>query len=735
MTLKDIKKLINDMTLEEKIGQLIQLPPFFFSDDGAMTGPAQEMGISEEQIFECGSTLSVVGAEAIRAIQDKALKLQPHHIPMLFMADVINGYRTGYPIPLAQGCSFDPELSGECAKMAAREASYDGLDVTFSPMVDLVRDSRWGRVMESTGEDTYLNSCFASAMVEGYQGKDMKEEGSIASCVKHFAAYGAPTAGREYNIVNIDKRTLTDDYLPPYEAAVKAGCAMAMTSFNTIDRIPVTGNKWILRDVLRKKMGFKGVLISDWAAIEELINHGVAKDSREASELAIKAGVDIDMCTGMYFSGLKTLVEEGAISEELIDEALLRILKLKNRLGLFENPYRFLDEDKAKKEILCDTNRKLAKKAAENSMVLLKNDKGILPLKKKGKKIAFIGPYADNSHIFGFWSLWCKMEETPSVKQAIEAGDYSKDVVFAKGCNILDKKAILPGFGAALDNEYSGDNDDLLLEAVSCAKKADIVVLLLGEHAAMSGEGGSRADIRLPKCQRKLFREISKVNSNIVTVLFSGRPLELDGIEKKSRALLEAWFPGTEGAKALLDILYGNVNPSAKLSMSFPRHVGQLPISYDDFPTGRPNDGNPGNRGTTRYQDVENTPLYPFGYGLSYSKYEYGPVILSKKKMTRSDTITASVEVKNISERDGTEVVQLYIRDMKGSVVRPVKKLKGFKKVKIGAGKKKKITFEINDEMLNFTTLSGRFESEAGDFKVYIGPDSQTENCADFVLI
>lgn len=738
MTKEKLLELLKDMSLEEKIGQLVQLPPELMGDDAMATGPAQSMGITYEQIYECGSTLTVTGAEKLKKIQDKVLSTQPHKIPMLFMADIINGYRTIYPIPLAQGASFDTKLSEECARMAAKESSYDGLHVTFSPMADLVKDSRWGRVMESTGESVFLNSEMGKAMIVGYQGKDMTEEGSMAACVKHFAAYGAPMGGRDYNTVELDERTLKDEYLPAYEAAIKAGVALTMTSFNTINRVPSTANKWLMRDILRDKMGFKGVLISDWGAIGELVNHAVAADKKEAARLALEAGVDIDMCTESYFANTKALIDEGLISEELLDECVLRILELKNDLGLFENPYRFADEAKAKECILSKENRALARKAAGQSMVLLENHKSILPLSEKSGKVAFIGPYVDCKHLYGFWSLWGRDEDTASVRETVDelikAGELSEKPSFAQGSNFLKKGEKLVQFGGYADIPENEDEEGMLNEALSLAKEADTVVMLLGEHAFHSGEAGSRTDIRLPKPQRKLLDEVSKVNKNIVTVVFSGRPLDLRDVKKRSKAVLEAWFPGTEGAAALLDVLYGKVNPSGKVPMTFPRNVGQLPMCYNELPTGRPNNGDDTNRAMSRYLDVANTPLYPFGYGLSYTKFDISPVTLSSDTLTKDTSITASVKVTNTGKVTGSEVVQLYIRDKVASVSRPVKEHKGFEKICLKPGEEKTVEFVITEDMLRFTTINNVYESEPGSFDVFVGNSSATDNKAEFIL-
>ena len=731
-------ELLQDMSLEEKIGQLVQLPNSFFEHEAVLTGPAMEFGIGEKEIYEAGSTLSVFGAKTVRKVQESYMEKQPHHIPLLFMADVINGYRTSFPIPLAQGCSFDPKLVKRCARAAAREASYDGLHVTFSPMVDLVKDARWGRVMESTGEDAYLNGVYAKEIVEGYQGENLKEDGTIASCVKHFAAYGAPQGAREYNTVELSKRTLRDEYLPAYQAGIDAGSALMMTSFNTLDRIPATGNKWLMREILRKEMGFDGVLISDWAAIEELVFHGIAEDKKEAARLALDAGVDIDMCTNSYVRNLKSLIQDGTLKEEQLDEAVLRVLTLKNKLGLFENPYRFADEQKAKETILCEEHRRLAREAAASSIVLLKNKGQILPLPKEGKKIAFIGPYVEQKRLYGAWSLRSEEKDTVSVKDGILDLSPDDTITFAQGCYLFERDEKLYGFNGLVKETRIASEERLLEAAVREAENADIVVLALGEHAYHTGEGGSRTNIKLPKAQRRLLKEVRRVNDNVVVVLFHGRPLDIREVTRQAKAVVAAWFPGTEGGHAVCDILFGEKNPSGRLSMSFPYSVGQVPLSYNHFSTGRPYNGDEKNRFQSKYLDAPVEALYPFGYGLSYTEFSYSGVRLSKNmlsKETEGDTIIACVDVKNTGSREGTETVQLYIRDLCGSVVRPIRELKGFSKITLAPGKTETVEFAISEEMLRFTTAENRFESEKGTFVVYIGENSATDNSAEFVLI
>ncbi len=743
MTKKELTDLLKDMTLEEKVGQMLQVAGGLITGEMMAMGPVKER-LTEENIALAGSVLGASGAEKIMEMQDSLMARQPHKIPILFMLDVINGFKTIFPIPLGQGASFEPELSRRCAEVAAREAAVSGLHVTFAPMVDLVRDARWGRVMESTGEDPYLNCCFSEAMVKGFQGDDIKKPGHIAACVKHFAGYGAPTAGRDYNTVELSHHTLKEFYLPSYIAGIDAGAAMVMTSFNTIDGVPATGNKWLMRDILRKEMGFEGVLISDWAAIEETIYHGYCADGKEAAYRAVNAGVDIDMMTGIYSENLCSLVREGKVPEELVDQAVYRILELKDRLGLFENPYKDADPEKEKEVILCKEHRKLAREAARKSFVLLKND-GVLPL-KKGKKVAYIGPYVDNRDMIGSWSIIGEVKDVATLKEAVLAaeGEQSGNVIFCPGCAVLDPDIKLEGFaenkeseavslGAALSLEKC---EAMMREAVEAAKGADTVVLAIGEHRLQSGEAASRADIQIPKIQMELFRRVCEVNDRVAVVLFSGRPLDIREISKKAKAILQVWMPGTEGAGAIVDVLSGEYNPTGKLPMSFPYCVGQVPVHYNEYPTGRPHvKGQDKDRFRSKYLDIPNAPLYPFGYGLSYTSFTISPVRLDRENMTKEGNLCAAVTVKNVGEVAGTETLQMYIHDLAASVVRPVKELKAFCKVTLLPGEEREVAFTITDRELRFLTENGRWESEPGEFEVFVGADSSTDNCARFSLL
>jgi beta-glucosidase len=707
---KLLTSLIKKMTLDEKIDQLLQLAAPFYegsASEGQITGPMAEMGITKDHINNSGSVLGASGAKEITNIQKAHLKKNRLGIPLLFMADVIHGYKTIFPVPLAIGCSWDLELAEKMAEISAKEASVSGVHVTFSPMVDLVRDPRWGRVMESTGEDPYLNSLFARSFVRGYQGTDLTSDVyRVAACVKHFAAYGAPEGGRDYNTVNMSERQLRESYLPAYKAALDEGCEMVMTSFNTVDGIPATGNKWLMRDLLRNEWNFDGVLISDWGAVKEMIPHGVAEDEKEAALKAIQAGVDIEMMTTCYVHHLKELVENGIVEEALIDEAVMRILKLKEKLGLFENPYRGANEALEKEIVLCEEHRMQARKLAAKSCVLLKNN-DVLPL-QKGKKIALIGPFAQNNDILGPWSWLGSKEDAIQLDAGLKMKIDPTLLKVAKGCDI------------------ETGSEEMLKEALDVAGDADVIILALGESSEMSGEAGSRANIRLPKVQLELIEKVKELNKPMVAVLFNGRPLDLHGVVEHVDAILEAWYPGTEGGAAIADLLYGDANPSGRLTMSFPYSVGQIPVYYNHFNTGRPKDApDAQERYVSQYLDIPNEPLFPFGYGLSYTKFSYKEAKLSHSVLTTEQPIVASVQVTNIGTMKGEEVVQLYVRDLVGEVVRPVKELKAFEKITLEPGETKTVNFTLTEEQLRYYHANLEFKSDEGSFIAFIGPNSQ----------
>ena len=728
MTKEELLHLLHQMTTQEKCRELMQLPMEAFTDTDISTGPCEDLELTDEKMAQVGSILSLTGAEWTRKVQEEHLKNNRLNIPLLFMADIINGYKTIFPIPLAQGCTFDPDLVRQLAEAAAREGAAAGVHVTFSPMADLVRDPRWGRVMESTGEDPYLNGIMAEQMVKGYQGNDLKEEGRLAACVKHFAGYGAPLGGREYNQVELSERTLLEDYLPAYEKAVRAGARLVMSSFNTLERVPSTGNRKLMREILRGKMGFQGVLISDYAAVKELIAHGLAEDEAEAARLALEAGVDIDMMSRCYSDFLCGQIERGEVAQELLDEAVLRVLELKKDLGLFENPFKDGSPEKEKELLLCEKHRSLAQKAAEESFVLLKNEENMLPLSKE-ETTAFIGPFGEEKGLLGAWALFADREDTVTVKEGVER--LCPGQIWAKGCEILEPgQKWLRGYIPIAEETWKQTEEaaeEKLKEAVEAAEKADRVVLLLGEQELESGESGSCGHIGLPPSQMKLLKAVAQVNSNLILVVFSGRPLILTEACAYAKAVLFAWMPGTQGGPAVANVLYGCSNPSGKLTETFPYHMGQIPVYYSDFATGRPQ--MPG------YIDIPKEPLYPFGYGLSYTEYAYSPVKLDQKVLdSQTDVIHASVRVKNTGSMEGREAVQLYIQDVKGSVSRPVRQLKGFQKISLAPGEEKEVRFEIREEMLRFWTIDMEYRSEPGRFRVWIGTDSRTENGEEFYL-
>ncbi len=739
MTDQELHLLLEDMSLQEKIDQLLQLTADFYgkTDRDVVTGPASELGISMEDIDLAGSVLNGTGAKALMQIQDAYMDRHPHHIPLLFMMDVIHGYRTIFPAPIAQGASFDPEMSKRAASVAAREASAAGIHVVFSPMVDLVRDPRWGRVMESTGEDPYLNSRFAAAQIHGFQGDDMKEDGKVCGCIKHFAGYGGAEAGREYNTVQISEHTFREYYLPSYEAGIKAGAGMVMTSFNTVNDIPATINQKLMRQILREEMGFDGVLISDYAAILETVAHGASSDKKDAAYKALLAGVDIDMMTGCYAGELATLVKEGTIPESLIDESVLRILQLKNQLGLFEHPHKDGDPEKEARYILCPKHRALAREAAAASCVLLKNDK-VLPI-RPSQKVAFIGPYIDNYEICSSWAVTGHPKDSVTVRQAAEELLPASDLTFCHGTSLLPRDHVFAGFAEPNRAEefYAdvfADPEKALADAVAAAKAADVVILCLGEHYLQTGEATSRTELSLPENQMELFCAVKAANPNVAVVLFNGRPLLLEELSRDAAAVLEAWFPGTEGGHAILDLLTGTKNPSGKLPMTFPRNMGQIPIYYNHFSTGRPLTGTDPQRFVSKYTDAPNTPLFPFGYGLSYAEFSYSDVSLSSDSLTSKDSITASVQLKNTGACTGTEVVQLYIQDVAASTVRPIRELKGFTRITLTPGETQTVSFQISEAELAFHRADGSYGTEPGTFRVWIGGGSATENGTEFTL-
>lgn len=706
----DIKKLISQMTVEEKIGQLVQLDTNYFgSTDSSATGPFSDLWLSPDEISTLGSVLLYSeGADSVREIQEKFLKSNRNKIPLVFMMDVIHGYKTIYPIPLALGASFDPELVAECTKTASKEATSDRVNVTFAPMVDYVRDARWGRVMESCGEDPYLNGIMGATQVKALQGDDLSDHENMAACVKHFAAYGACEGGRDYNTVELSERAMRSYYLPAYKACIDAGAAMVMPSFNSLNGVPAVANKPLIQDILRKEWGFDGVIISDYAAIRELINHCVAKDMREAAHLAFSNSCDIEMMTGSYIKNLKQMVEDGIFSEEQLDGAVERILKLKDDLGLFDDPYR-----SSSNRCLTKESRDIARRAAEESAVLLKNS-GVLPFSKDVKKIALIGPFADSGHILGPWSCRGKASEAVTVKEGIAKLLPDAEITVAVGCgNKFD------------DFDRSGFD-----EAIKAAKAADAVVVCIGEPENYSGEAASRANINITGVQEELARLVIEANKNTAVLLFNGRPLVLTELSKYAPAILDMFFPGTEGGNAAARLLFGDANPCGKISMSFPKDIGQCPIYYNHYNTGRPKvlADDVHQPYISGYLDCGNLPLYPFGYGLSYTDFKYESLTLDKEKIGKDEEITVSITVKNCGKRKGKEVVQLYLRDLVSSACRPVAELIGFEKTELAPNENKTIVFKVNEPMLRFYDQNCNFISEKGEFTLSTG-------CADNLIL
>ena len=710
----DLKKLLKKMTIKQKIGQLMQFSSELFADDGAdVTGPRGSYQLTDEDIACLGSVLGTNSAETVIKIQKEHLEKDPNKIPLLFMRDVIYGYRTVFPIPLAFGGSFDPALVKECTEMAAKEAAASGIHLTFTPMVDYVRDARWGRVMETCGEEPMLNGIMGAAQVEAFQGKDLRDKNHIATCVKHFAAYGGAEAGRDYNNVELSERTLRQFYLPAYKACLDAGAKMVMPSFNSLNGIPSTANPWLMKKILREEWGFDGLVISDWAAIRELCKHGVAADKKEAARMAFDCGCHIEMCSNTYHLHLKELIEEGVFSEKQLDEAVMKVLELKEELGLFEDPFRGASSERERELFMSEAHRALARRAATESAVLLKND-GVLPFGRSTKKIALIGPYADEKRALGIWKCNGQYDETVTVAEGFKALLPEAEILCAKGC------------GA----EWNDLDESGFAEAVALAKTADAVVLCLGEPDDYSGEGNCRTDIGLPGLQNRLAKEVAAANSNTAAVLFNGRPLVLSELSEHVGAILEMWLPGSEGGAAVAELLMGRKNPCGKLSISFPKATGQCPIYYNRYNTGRPKSPEKEavrTRYNSGYLDCGNLPLYPFGHGLSYSNFLYEGLELRKTTLNKGEKLLVTVTVLNDSDTAGKEVVQLYMRDPVASVVRPVQQLIDFKKVSFLPHERKKISFEVCEEQLRFWNFDQEYCSEPGEIQLSTG-------CADHLL-
>jgi len=719
-----IDALMKKMTLEEKIGQL-NLP----GSGDIVTGQAQSSDIAKKiKQGKVGGLFNIKSVAKIRDVQKVAVEQSRLKIPLIFGMDVIHGYETVFPIPLGLSCSWDMKLIENSARIAAVEASADGINWTFSPMVDIARDPRWGRIAEGNGEDAFLGSQIAKAMVKGYQGSDLKANNTIMACVKHYALYGAAEAGRDYNTTDMSHQRMYNDYFPPYKAAVDAGAGSVMASFNEIDGVPATANKWLLTDVLRKQWGFKGFVVTDYTGINEMIDHGIG-DLQTVSARALMAGIDMDMVgEGILLTTQKSL-KEGKVTLAQIDAACKRILEAKYKLGLFDDPYKYCDENRAKTEVFTTQHRQIARSTAAQSFVLLKNQNNVLPLKKSGT-IALIGPLADNKeNMPGTWSVAANFDKATSVLTGLKevVGDKVK-ILHARGSN-LDEDSLFEDragmFGKSLRRD-SRPAHVILQEALDIANQSDVIVAALGESAEMSGESSSRSNIEIPTIQQDLLKALLKTGKPVVLVLFTGRPLALKWESDNVPAILNVWFGGSEAGYAIADVLFGNVNPSGKLSTTFPQNVGQVPIFYNHKNTGRPlEEGKWFSKFRSNYLDVSNEPVYPFGFGLSYTSFAYSDIKLSSASLKGKQTLTASVAVTNTGKYDGKEVVQLYIRDVVGSVTRPVKELKGFQKVELKAGETKTVSFSITPEDLKFYNYDLKYDWEAGDFEIMIGGNSR----------
>lgn len=733
MNQKEIIRLLKDMSLDEKIGQLIQLSGEFFSANDISIGPIEKLGISKKMVDLTGSILNVVGAKETHEVQERQMQKQPHHIPVLFMSDVIYGYKTILPIPLGLGATWDLKNVRQAFVNAADEASAAGNHVAFAPMVDVVRDARWGRVLESPGEDPYLNARFAENMVNGLQ-ENLKNKKGQAACVKHYAAYGAVEGGKEYNSVDMSISNLFQNYLPPYKAAVAAGSEMVMTSLTTLNGVPATASKALLSTILRQKWGFDGVIISDYASIFELIKHGFAANEIQASEEAFNASVDIDMKSPCYANGLQPLVTNGQLDEEKIDQAVLRVLNLKNRLGLFEDPFYGASPEREAKSILTSTKRQLARKLSQESLVLLQNDNHVLPLNKE-QKVVLIGPYASRKTLIGMWAIHGNPQDTITIADGMKR--FIPDLKVYQGTDLQRSKKLLKNLGFLNEKEIAEaistpkQEQKNNQEALEAAKKADTVVLALGEETYEDGEAGSKTDLRLPKNQRQLIDQLANLGKKIILVLINGRPLVLNDIKDKVDAIIEAWFPGTEGGNAIADVLFGECNPSGRLTMEFPYSSAEEPLYYNHLSTGRP-ESNSQHKGrfVSKYLDCPSGALYPFGYGLSYCDVDYSSLQLSANEITPDQDIKVSINVTNTGKCSTTETVQLYFRDEVASVAQPVKRLINFQKVQLKPMEKKRVEFVLSLSELSFFDNTGNEKIEPGFFTIMVGPNSRDVSSA-----
>lgn len=723
------------MTLVEKLGQL-NLP----TAGDITTGQANSSDVGKKiEEGKVGGLFNIKSLQKIKDVQRIAVEKSRLKIPLLFGMDVIHGYETTFPIPLGLSCTWDMKLIEKTAQIAAKEASADGINWTFSPMVDLSRDPRWGRVSEGSGEDAFLGSQIAKAMVNGYQQNDLSKNTTLMACVKHFALYGAPEGGRDYNTVDMSRIRMYNEYFPPYKAAVDAGVGTAMASFNEVDGIPATGNTWLMTDVLRKQWGFDGFVVTDYTGINEMVDHGIG-NQQTAAAMALNAGIEMDMVSDAFLSTLEKSLQEGKVKLETIDNAVRKILNAKYDLGLFHDPYKYCDVNRSKTDIFTPEHKTFARKAASESFVLLKNDNQLLPLQKKGT-IAVIGPLADaKENMAGTWSVATKQENSIALVKGLQNASQNKfNVLYAKGSNLTeDEKLEELGtmFGKTL-NRDKRSKEELIAEALQIANQSDVIIAALGESAELSGESSSRTDLEIPKIQQELLDALLKTGKPVVLVLFNGRPLVLNNEKEKVPAILNVWFGGSETGNAIADVLFGDVNPSGKLTMTFPRNVGQIPIYYNYKNTGRPLGNTEGKfeKFKTNYLDVPNEPLFPFGFGLSYTRFSYQNLKISKEQFSKNESVTVSVEVTNTGNFDGNEVVQLYLRDLVGTITRPVKELKGFEKITLKKGETKTVTFTISEEDLKFYNSNLDFVAEPGAFEVFIGPDSTTQMKLNFLFV
>ncbi|NRT12939.1 beta-glucosidase [Flavobacterium sp. 14A] len=726
---KKVDSVLKLMTLEEKVGQLNQYNGFW-----EITGPTPKEGQAAKKYNDLkkglvGSMLNVKGVKDVKALQKIAVEETRLGIPLIFGFDVIHGYKTISPIPLAEAASWDLEAIKKSAEIAAEEASAVGLNWTFAPMVDVARDARWGRVMEGAGEDPFLGSKIAVARVQGFQGDDLAARNTILACAKHFAGYAFAEAGRDYNTVDVSESVLQNIILPPFKAAADAGVRTFMNSFNELNGVPATGSKYLQRDILKGDWKFDGFIVSDWGSINEMIAHGFAKDSKQAAEIAINAGSDMDMESSAYVEHLVALVQEGKVEQRLIDDAARRILKVKFELGLFDNPYKYCDEVYEKETVGKAAFQEAVLDMAKKSIVLLKNEKELLPLKKSGQKITIIGALAnDKTSPLGSWRIAADDNTAVSVLEGMNMYK-GNQITYRKGADVATGRTQF-----VWETKINEDDKSEFAAAVAAAKDADVVVMVLGEHGLQSGEGRSRTDLGLPGVQQELLEEVYKVNKNIVLVLNNGRPLTIPWAADTIPAIVEAWQLGTQSGNAIAQVLYGDYNPSGKLPMTFPRNVGQLPMYYNYKNTGRPIMNEPESVFWSHYIDEKNTPQFAFGYGLSYSKFEYSNLELSSDTFAKSGKIKVTVQVKNTSKVAGKEVVQLYIRDIIGSVTRPVKELKGFEMVELKAGEMKEVSFQIDQKTIAYYTANNIWETEAGDFNVFIGGSSDKTLEANFTF-